>query len=82
MDGWFLEQFTTPLPTTNHRQPVANRQGSPQIVIHAANAKAAESIWDRALTNAMVDRITTGRRFRGRILPLSESSCYEVDFTA
>jgi hypothetical protein len=84
MDGWFLEQFTTPLPTTtNHRQPVANRQGSPQIVIHAANAKAAELIWDRALTNAMVDRITSGRRFRGRILPLSESShCYEVDYTA
>jgi hypothetical protein len=82
MDGWFLEQFTTPLPTTTNRQPTVNRQGPPQIVIHAANAKAAESIWDRALTNAMVDRITTGRRFRGRILPLSESSCYEVDFTA
>jgi hypothetical protein len=87
MDGWFLEQFQPAPPaqplTTNHRQPVANRQGSPQIFIYAANAKAAESIWDRALTNAMVDRITSGRRFRGRILPLSESShCYEVDFTA
>lgn len=87
MDGWFLEQFTTPLPTTTNRQPVTSRQGfldnSPRIVIHAANVKAAESIWDRALTNAMVDRITTGRHFRGRILPMSESShCYEVDFTA
>ena len=87
MDGWFLEQFQPAPPasplTTNHRQPTANRQGSPQIVIHAANAKAAESIWDRALTNAMMDRITSGRRFRGRIFPLSESSqCYEVDFTA
>jgi hypothetical protein len=90
MDGWFLEQFQPAPPaqplTTNHRQP-ANRQGfldtSPRIVIHAANAKAAESIWDRALTNAMVDRIISGRRFRGRIFPLSESShCYEVDFTA
>jgi hypothetical protein len=92
MDGWFLEQFqpappASPLTTTNHRQPAANRAGcldtAPQILIYAANAKAAESIWDRALTNAMVDRITSGRRFRGRILPLSESSyCYEVDFTA
>ena len=87
MDGWFLEQFqpappASPLTTTNHRQPV-NRQDWPQILIYAANAKAAESIWDRALTNAMVDRITSGRRFRGRIFPLSESShCYEVDFTA
>jgi hypothetical protein len=87
MDGWFLEQFQPAPPasplTTNHRQPTAKRQGSPQILIYAANAKAAESIWDRALTNAMMDRITSGRRFRGRILPLSESShCYEVDFTA
>jgi hypothetical protein len=90
MDGWFLEQFqpappAPPAPplTTNHRQPVANCQDLPQILIYAANAKAAELIWDRALTNAMVDRITSGRRFRGRILPLSESShCYEVDFTA
>ena len=87
MDGWFLEQFQPAPPaqplTTNHRQPAANRQGSPQIVIHAANAKAAELIWDRALTNAMVDRITSGRRFRGRIFPLSESRhCYEVDYTA
>jgi hypothetical protein len=71
MDGWFLEQFTTPLPTTTNRHPVTSRQGfldnSPRIVIHAASDEEALTIWEQAIAATVMDglnhhRIGTLRR--------------------
>ena len=70
MDGWFLEQFTTPLPTTTNR-PTVNRQGfldnSPRIVIHAASDEEALTVWEQAVAATLLDglnhhRIGTLRR--------------------
>ena len=80
MDGWFLEQFqpAPPLTTTNHRQPTTD----PHIAIHAANDKEACAIWDRAVSNAMMDLVC--HQHRRRVLPLRDGGRYryEVDFTA
>lgn len=80
MDGWFLEQFqpAPPLTTTNHRQPT----NDPHIAIHAANDQEAYAIWDRAVSNAMMDRVY--HQHRRRVLPLRDDGRYryEVDFTA
>ncbi len=72
MDGWFLEQFTTPLPTTTNRQPVTSRQGSldrsPRIVIHAASDKEALTIWEQAVAATLLDGLNhhrTGTLRRG-----------------
>jgi hypothetical protein len=84
MDGWFLEQFDapTPSPTTNHRQPTANRQGfldrSPRIVIHAADDEEAAAIWEQAVATTLMDGLIRHRR---RALRLGASPRYEVAFT-
>jgi hypothetical protein len=83
MDGWFLEQFTTPLPTTNHRQSTASRQGfldpSPRIVIHAASDAEAAALWEQAVASTVLDGLIHHRR---RSLRRGGSPRYEVAFTA
>jgi hypothetical protein len=87
MDGWFLEQFQPAPPasplTTNHRQPVANRQGfldtSPRIVIHAASDEEALACWEQAVAATLMAGLT---RHRSRTLRLGASPRYEVALTA
>jgi len=84
MDGWFLEQFqAAPLPTTNHRQPTANRQGilgtSPRIVIHAASDEEAAACWEQAVATTVLDGLIHHRRAARR---LGASPKYHVAFTA
>jgi hypothetical protein len=86
MDGWFLEQFQPAPPasplTTNHRQPVANRQGildtSPRIVIHAASDEEALACWEQAVATTLMAGLT---RHRTRTLRLGASPRYEVALT-
>lgn len=82
MDGWFLEQFTTPLPTTTNR-PTASRQGfldnSPRIVIHAASDEEALACWEQAVAATLMAGLT---RHRSRTLRLGASPRYEVALTA
>jgi hypothetical protein len=84
MDGWFLEQFQPASPlTTNHRQPVANRQGfldtSPRIVIHAASDEEALACWEQAVAATLMAGLT---RHRTRTLRLGASPRYEVALSA
>ncbi|GDX73354.1 hypothetical protein LBMAG40_00110 [Cyanobium sp.] len=88
MDGWFLEQFqpappASPLTTTNHRQPIANRQGfldtSPRIVIHAASDEEALACWEQAVAATLMAGLT---RHRTRTLRLGASPRYEVALSA
>jgi hypothetical protein len=87
MDGWFLEQFQPAPPasplTTNHRQPVANRQGfldtSPRIVIHAASDEEALACWEQAVAATLMAGLT---RHRTRTLRLGASPRYEVALSA
>lgn len=87
MDGWLLEQFQPAPPasllTTNHRQPVANRQGfldtSPRIVIHAASDEEALACWEQAVAATLMAGLT---RHRTRTLRLGASPRYEVALTA
>jgi hypothetical protein len=87
MDGWFLEQFQPAPPasplTTNHRRPVANRQGfldtSPRIVIHAASDEEALACWEQAVAATLMAGLT---RHRSRTLRLGASPRYEVALSA
>jgi hypothetical protein len=80
MDGWFLEQFTSPLPTTN--QPTARRQGfldsSPRIVIHAASDAEAAALWEQAVITTLRDGLA---HHHHRTLRRGGSPRYEVAFT-
>jgi len=86
MDGWFLEQFqpappASPLTTTNHRQPAANRAGcldTARIVIHAASDQEALAIWEEAVATTVLDGLA---RHRSRTLRLGASPRYEVALT-
>ena len=82
MDGWFLEQFATPLPTTN-RQPVTSRQGfldsSPRIVIHAASDEEALAIWEQAVAATVMEGL---RHHRTGTLRRGGSPRYEVALPA
>jgi hypothetical protein len=82
MDGWFLEQFATPLPTTN-RQPVTSRQGfldsSPRIVIHAASDEEALAIWEQAVAATVMEGL---RHHRTGTLRRGGSPRYEVAIPA
>jgi hypothetical protein len=80
MDGWFLEQFTSPLPTTN--QPTASRQGfldsSPRIVIHAASDAEAAALWEQAVITTLRAGLA---HHHHRTLRRGGSPRYEVAFT-
>ena len=82
MDGWFLEQFTTSLPTTTNRQTV-NRQGSldrsPRIVIHAAYDDEALAIWEQAVAVTVMEGL---KHHRTGTLRRGASPRYQVAFPA
>jgi hypothetical protein len=78
MDVWFLEQFTTPLPTTNHRQPTAPPTVA-RIVIHAASDEEAAACWEQAVAITVLDGLIHHRR---RARHAGASPRYEVAFTA